>query len=112
VAETLRLARAAPGPGRDRLLGWIREKVTLISDGRRCEAGSGSVSDAAFVAAENIFMRPVVARRWVVSFVFGLVHVLASPRPCASSVCAPRGCCSRSSDSTSGSRSGRASWWQ
>ena len=28
----------------------------------------------AFVAAENIFMRPVVARRWVVSFVFGLVH--------------------------------------
>ena len=31
VAETLRLARAAPGPGRDRLLGFIRDKVTLIA---------------------------------------------------------------------------------
>ena len=28
----------------------------------------------AFVAAENIFLRPVVSRRWVVSFCFGLVH--------------------------------------
>jgi hypothetical protein len=28
----------------------------------------------AFVAAENLFLRPVVARRWVVSFAFGLVH--------------------------------------
>jgi HupE / UreJ protein len=28
----------------------------------------------AFVAAENLFLRPVVARRWVVSFCFGLVH--------------------------------------
>jgi hypothetical protein len=28
----------------------------------------------AFVAAENIFLSPVVSRRWVVSFCFGLVH--------------------------------------
>jgi hypothetical protein len=28
----------------------------------------------AFVAAENIFLTPVVSRRWVVSFCFGLVH--------------------------------------
>jgi hypothetical protein len=28
----------------------------------------------AFVAAENIFLRPVMSRRWLVSFCFGLVH--------------------------------------
>ena len=28
----------------------------------------------AFVAAENVFFAPVVSRRWVVSFCFGLVH--------------------------------------
>jgi HupE / UreJ protein len=28
----------------------------------------------AFVAAENLFSKPVVARRWLVSFCFGLVH--------------------------------------
>ena len=28
----------------------------------------------AFVAAENLFGKPVVARRWLVSFCFGLVH--------------------------------------
>jgi len=28
----------------------------------------------AFVAAENIFTRPVASRRWMVSFAFGLVH--------------------------------------
>jgi hypothetical protein len=28
----------------------------------------------AFVAAENLFLRPVVSRRWLVSFGFGLVH--------------------------------------
>jgi hypothetical protein len=28
----------------------------------------------AFVAAENIFLKPVASRRWVVSFCFGLVH--------------------------------------
>ncbi len=45
VAETLRQARAAPGAASDRLLGWIRDKVALIADGQRCQAGSGSVSD-------------------------------------------------------------------
>ena len=28
----------------------------------------------AFVAAENLFLNPVVSRRWLVSFCFGLVH--------------------------------------
>ncbi len=28
----------------------------------------------AFVAAENLFLRPAVSRRWIVSFCFGLVH--------------------------------------
>jgi len=28
----------------------------------------------AFVAAENLFLRPTVTRRWMVSFCFGLVH--------------------------------------
>jgi hypothetical protein len=28
----------------------------------------------AFVAAENLFLHPVVSRRWLVSFCFGLVH--------------------------------------
>jgi HupE / UreJ protein len=28
----------------------------------------------AAVAAENLFLRPVVSRRWLVSFAFGLVH--------------------------------------
>ncbi len=28
----------------------------------------------AFVAAENLFLQPVVSRRWLVSFCFGLVH--------------------------------------
>jgi HupE / UreJ protein len=28
----------------------------------------------AFVAAENLFLRPIVSRRWLVSFAFGLVH--------------------------------------
>ena len=47
VAETLRLARAGPGPGRDQLLGWIRDKVTLAAQERRCEPGPGSVADGA-----------------------------------------------------------------
>lgn len=47
MAETLRLARTGPGPGQDQLLGWIRDKVTLAAQGRRCEAGPGSVSDPA-----------------------------------------------------------------
>lgn len=32
----------------------------------------------AVVAAENLFLRPVVSRRWVVSFAFGLVHGFSS----------------------------------
>jgi hypothetical protein len=39
VAETLRLARASPGPGRDRLLGWIRDKVTLSLRGGAARPG-------------------------------------------------------------------------
>ena len=47
MAETLERARTGPGPGRDQLLGWVRDKVTLAAQGRRCEAGPGSVSDPA-----------------------------------------------------------------
>jgi len=32
----------------------------------------------ATVAAENLFLRPVVSRRWLVSFCFGLVHGFSS----------------------------------
>jgi hypothetical protein len=32
----------------------------------------------ASVAAENLFLRPVVSRRWLVSFCFGLVHGFSS----------------------------------
>jgi HupE / UreJ protein len=39
VAEELRLARAGRGPSRDRLLGFLQAKVTLVAQGRRCEAG-------------------------------------------------------------------------
>ena len=45
VAEALRLARAGPGPARDQLLGWIRDKITLAAQGRRCEPGPGAVAD-------------------------------------------------------------------
>lgn len=41
VAEELRLARAGRAPSRDRLLGFIHDKVTLVAQGRRCEAGPG-----------------------------------------------------------------------
>lgn len=47
MAETFRLAHAGPGPQRTQLLGWVREKVALVAQGRRCEAGPGSVPDAA-----------------------------------------------------------------
>jgi len=47
VAGTLRLARAGPGPPREQLLGWIRDKVALTAQGRRCEAAPGAVPDAA-----------------------------------------------------------------
>lgn len=45
VAETLRLARTGPGAARDQLLGWIRDKVTLVAQGRRCEAGPGALPE-------------------------------------------------------------------
>ena len=32
----------------------------------------------ATVAAENLFLKPVVSRRWLVSFCFGLVHGFSS----------------------------------
>jgi hypothetical protein len=41
VAEELRLARAGRAPSRDRLLGFLQAKVTLVAQGRRCEAGPG-----------------------------------------------------------------------
>jgi len=46
VAEQLRRARAGDGPSRDVLLDVIREKVALTADGRRCEAGPGSLLPA------------------------------------------------------------------
>ncbi len=41
VGEDLRLTRAGHDASRDRLLGVIRDKVTLVAQGRRCEAGPG-----------------------------------------------------------------------
>jgi hypothetical protein len=41
VAEELRLARVGRAPSRDRLLGFLQAKVTLVAQGRRCEAGPG-----------------------------------------------------------------------
>ena len=55
LAETLRLARAAPGPERLQFLGWVRDKVTLVAQGRRCDAGPGSVGDPG-PSAETIIL--------------------------------------------------------
>jgi hypothetical protein len=41
VAEELRLARAGRVDSRDRLLGFIRDKITLVAQGRRCTGGPG-----------------------------------------------------------------------
>jgi hydrogenase/urease accessory protein HupE len=41
VAEELRLARGGRADSRDRLLGFIHDKVTLVAQGRRCAAGPG-----------------------------------------------------------------------
>ena len=41
--EELRLAGAEHAPSRDRVLGFIRDKVTLLAQGRRCEPGPGSL---------------------------------------------------------------------
>jgi hypothetical protein len=43
VAEQLRLARGGDAGSRERLLELIRTKVSVIAQGRRCEAGSGSL---------------------------------------------------------------------
>ncbi|PYO51581.1 MAG: hypothetical protein DMD84_12460, partial [Candidatus Rokuibacteriota bacterium] len=43
VAEHLRLARAGNGSSRDRVIAFVRDKVTLVARGRRCEAGPGSL---------------------------------------------------------------------
>ena len=43
VAEQIQRARAGHAASRDQLLGFIRDKVTLVAQGRRCEAGPGSV---------------------------------------------------------------------
>jgi HupE / UreJ protein len=44
VAEPLERARAGDGPSRDHLLDIVRGKVTLLAQGRRCEAGSGALA--------------------------------------------------------------------
>jgi hypothetical protein len=43
VAEEIQRARAGDVISRDRLLGSIRDKVALTAQGRRCQAGPGSV---------------------------------------------------------------------
>jgi hypothetical protein len=43
VADQLRLAGAGNGASRDRVVAFVRDKVTLIARGRRCEAGPGSL---------------------------------------------------------------------
>jgi HupE / UreJ protein len=43
VAEELQLARAGRAVSRDRLLGFVRDKVTLVAQGKRCEPGPGSL---------------------------------------------------------------------
>jgi HupE/UreJ protein len=42
VADQITRARAGDLASRDQLLGLIRDKVTLVAQGRRCEAGAGS----------------------------------------------------------------------
>jgi hypothetical protein len=44
VAESLERTRAGDGPSRDHLLGVVRGKVTLLAQGRRCEAGPGALA--------------------------------------------------------------------
>jgi hypothetical protein len=43
VAQQIQQARAGDAASRSRILGFIRDKVTLVAQGRRCEAGPGSV---------------------------------------------------------------------
>jgi hypothetical protein len=44
LADDVRRARAGDAPSRERLLGVIRDKVTLVTRGRRCAAEPGSLS--------------------------------------------------------------------
>jgi HupE / UreJ protein len=53
VGEHVRRAREGDAPSRDRLLGVIRDKITLTAAGRRCEAGSGSTA-ATPASAESL----------------------------------------------------------
>lgn len=43
VADQITRARAEDAASRDRLLGFIRDKVTLVAQGQRCEPGTGAV---------------------------------------------------------------------
>jgi hypothetical protein len=56
VSEQIKLARAGDGPSRDWLVGVIRDKVTLVSEGRRCEPGSGSLAHPASPAESVTFV--------------------------------------------------------
>jgi len=47
VAEQIRRARAGDPPGRQQLLAFVRDKVTLVVRGRRCPAGPGSLQPPA-----------------------------------------------------------------
>ena len=44
VGDRLRRARGGDRSEQEALLGVIRDKVALVADGRRCQAGAGSVS--------------------------------------------------------------------
>jgi HupE / UreJ protein len=47
VAEQIQRARAGHAASQEQLLGFIRDKVTLVGQGQRCEAGPGSVRPGA-----------------------------------------------------------------
>lgn len=89
MAEQIQRARAGHAASRDQLLGFIRDKVTLVGGWLSLAkiitaftlAHSVTLALAvavialsiALVAAENLFLS-LVSRRWLVSFCFGLVH--------------------------------------
>jgi hypothetical protein len=56
MSAQIKLARAGDSPSRDRLVGVIRDKVTLVSEGRRCEPGSGSLAHSASPAESVTFV--------------------------------------------------------
>ena len=55
VGEQIRRAREGDAASRDRLLGMVRDKVTLSARGGCCEAGAGSVA-AASPPAESLIL--------------------------------------------------------